>query len=155
MPEIVRIPEIGPRPPEAPEAAGALERVPSERSKAERPAEPKAPLGALVQDDNVAAPPPPAGSGIDPRAVETILEEDLGDIYQGLTPETQERFRVVGEQASRQIAQLLMDVKLQVEKIIALIRQWLRLIPGVSKFFLEQATKIKMDKLMRLRPPSR
>ena len=35
-------------------------------------------------------------------------------------------------------------------KILKLIRSWLKLIPGVNKFFLEQEAKIKTDKIVDL-----
>jgi hypothetical protein len=35
-----------------------------------------------------------------------------------------------------------------VKKILALIRDWLKLIPGVNRFFLEQEAKIKTDKIL-------
>ena len=46
------------------------------------------------------------------------------------------------------INELLSHAKVKVNKIIALIRDWLKLIPGINKFFLEQETKIKADNLL-------
>jgi hypothetical protein len=43
------------------------------------------------------------------------------------------------------------QTKIKVNKIIDLIRRWLKLIPGINKFFLEQEVKIKADKIIRLK----
>jgi hypothetical protein len=34
------------------------------------------------------------------------------------------------------------------KKIFVLIRAWLKIIPGVNRFFLEQEAKIKTDKIL-------
>lgn len=146
-------PERGASAPEAPEGTGAPERVVRERVGEGRPPEPRVPLGSLVDDGAKQQPPLTALASFDVKAVEGILEEGLEPIYKGLSPEVQQQFRTVGEQTTRQVHSLLQEVKVQVGKIIQLIRGWLQIIPGVNRFFLEQETKIKMDKLMKLRQP--
>ncbi len=146
-------PEHSPSAPETLEIDVGEKQPISQRALAERVDEPQVPLGSLVQESEVAPLPSSIQGPIDEKVVEAILEEDLEEIYGKLTPAVQQRFRLVGEQTTHQVAQLLAEMKIQIEKIIGLIRKWLALIPGVSKFFLEQATKIKMDKLMRLRQP--
>ncbi|MBI5404777.1 MAG: hypothetical protein HY976_00980 [Candidatus Kerfeldbacteria bacterium] len=84
------------------------------------------------------------------KAVEDILSEDLGTIYAGLTPEQQAVFRREGERTAGVIREMLEKVKLKTSSLLDLIRKWLRLIPGVNKFFLEQEAKIKADKVMTL-----
>ncbi len=90
----------------------------------------------------------------DVKAVERVLEEGLDEIYKDLPAGLKEQFRRVGEETANAVYGLLHEVKVNVSKILDLIRRWLSLIPDVSRFFLEQETKIKTDKLMQLRRPS-
>ncbi len=85
--------------------------------------------------------------------IERILEEDLGDIYFKLAPADKEKFRVGGETAARQINTLLAEVSVQLKKVIDVIRNWLKLIPGVNAYFLEQEAKIKADRILKLNQP--
>ena len=39
---------------------------------------------------------------------------------------------------------------IQMKKILKLIREWLLIIPGVNKFFLEQEAKIKAEKIQQI-----
>lgn len=82
--------------------------------------------------------------------VEKILEEDLEDLVAGMNPEDKEKFEKKGLEVSGQIANMIRALKLKMEKAVSLIRDWLRTIPGVNKYFLEQAAKIKADKMMDL-----
>jgi hypothetical protein len=82
--------------------------------------------------------------------VEHILEEDLKDIYLELPPKIQEKFRQKGDEIAKKIWTMIIELKAKAKKILDLIRSWLRLIPGVNKYFLEQEAKIKTDKLMIL-----
>lgn len=82
--------------------------------------------------------------------VENILEEDLKDIYSNLPPLEQKRFREEGEEVASRIQKMIIDLKIKAKQILNLIRGWLKIIPGVNRFFLEQEAKIKTDKLMIL-----
>ncbi|MBI5230480.1 MAG: hypothetical protein HY981_04240 [Candidatus Magasanikbacteria bacterium] len=82
--------------------------------------------------------------------VEDILSEDLAPIYQKMTPENQRQFKAKGEEVARTIWQMIETAKLQLKKILTLLREWLKLIPGVNRYFLEQETKIKIDKIIAL-----
>ncbi len=83
--------------------------------------------------------------------IEDVLEEDLEEIYFQLPQDKQAEFRQVGEETASQIAMLLGAVKVKVKEILALIIKWLRIIPHVNKFYLEQEAKIKTDKLLDLK----
>ncbi|MFA6908758.1 MAG: hypothetical protein WC289_02620 [Patescibacteria group bacterium] len=85
------------------------------------------------------------------REIESILSDGLQEIYMELPPEKQELFRRQGEETASKIVVLLQQVKVQVGKVVMLIRDWLKIIPGVNKFFLEQEAKIKTDQLLALR----
>ncbi|MBN1325463.1 hypothetical protein JW977_00570 [Candidatus Falkowbacteria bacterium] len=83
--------------------------------------------------------------------IEDVLEEDLQDIYFQLPPEKQAEFAQRGEETATKIELLLGQVKVKVNKILELIKKWLKLIPGVNKYFLEQEAKIKTDKILRIK----
>lgn len=94
----------------------------------------------------------PTARVIDPvtKEVEDILSEDLGSFYAKLSPKEQKVFRQEGEKAATKIRAMLEQVKVRARSIIDIIRRWLRLIPGVNRFFLEQEAKIKADRVMAL-----
>ncbi|MBU4332270.1 hypothetical protein KKD19_04925 [Patescibacteria group bacterium] len=83
--------------------------------------------------------------------IENILEEGMAEAYKSMDPVIQYRFRTEGEQTARKIEQIIRGVKVKVKEVLNLIRRWLLIIPGVNKFFIEQETKIKADKIMALR----
>ncbi len=85
------------------------------------------------------------------KRIEKILEENLESIYLNMPPAKQREFMIAGEQTAKQINVLLEKAKFKIKEVINLIRKWLSLIPGVNKFFLEQETKIKADKIAHLR----
>ena len=62
-----------------------------------------------------------------------------------------EEFKLKGEQAASQIRELLKSAHIKVKKILRLILDWLRMLPGVNHFFLEQEAKIKTDKIIALK----
>ncbi len=81
--------------------------------------------------------------------VEKILAEDLEDIYLQMSPEKQKIFKAKGEEVAKKIVQILHGAKIKIQTILNLIREWLQLIPGVNKFFIEQEAKIKTDKILQ------
>ena len=85
------------------------------------------------------------------RVIEGILEEDLGDVYFKLSPLKQQEFKVRGEETAIKIMNILAKPKIKIKRIMSLIREWLNVIPGINKFFLEQTVKIKTDKIIRLK----
>lgn len=89
------------------------------------------------------------------QAVEKILEADLGEVYRELPPDKQREFKIKGEVTAVQIARLLDSSKIKLtqlsQKIFALLINWLKIIPGLNRFFLEQEAKIKADKILTLK----
>lgn len=83
--------------------------------------------------------------------VEGILAEGLEEAYQKLTPDKQLEFKQVGEVTASKIALLLKSAKVRVKEIFHLILKWLKVIPGLNKFFLEQEAKIKADRILALK----
>ncbi|MEK7166870.1 MAG: hypothetical protein AAB732_00420 [Patescibacteria group bacterium] len=84
------------------------------------------------------------------QTIEKILLEDLEDIFLNLPLEKQKELEEKKEETSLKIEKIIAQVKVKLNKIFNLIKQWLKLIPGINKFFLEQETKIKMDKILEL-----
>jgi len=84
------------------------------------------------------------------RQIESILEDDLSDIYFRLDEAHQRLFREEGERSARQIENILLSGKSIAVKVLAVIKKWLQAIPGINKFFIEQEAKIKTDQITRL-----
>jgi len=83
--------------------------------------------------------------------IDSILSEGLSDIFLKMDVKQQSVFKKTGEETVVKINELLSETKLKVNKIIDLIRRWLKLIPGINKFFLEQEAKIKTDKIIKIK----
>lgn len=99
-------------------------------------------VSATAQDDRLA---------VREKRVEKILEEGMSDIYSKLSPEKKIEFKILGEKTSHQINLLLNEGRLKIKKIIELIKQWLKVVPGINIFFLEQEAKIKADEILKLK----
>ncbi len=84
------------------------------------------------------------------QKIESVLSEGLHDIFVALPPAEQQKFKLAGEQAAREVSGLLAQVKVKVDAVIAVLKKWLGTLPGVNKFFVEQEAKIKAEKLVRL-----
>jgi len=82
--------------------------------------------------------------------IEKILESGLADEYSQLSPIAKQEFKIKGEEVAEKIKGLLSATHIKVKKIFFLIVEWLRLLPGVNKFFLEQEAKIKTDHIIEL-----
>ena len=138
--------EIQPEAPESAPEAGMETGLPAEQGLQENP-EVSVPVEAAFP------PPPPVQPSLAEiryHQIESILEEDLADLFFRLDPQTQLEFKMEGEKTTQGISKLLSQAKIKVKKIVDLIRHWLRIIPGINKHFLEQETKIKADKILAL-----
>jgi hypothetical protein len=82
--------------------------------------------------------------------VEKIMEEGLRDAFVKLPLSDREMFKIKGEQTAYKIRDQLRASHVKVKKIFALLLEWLKLLPGVNRFFLEQEAKIKADKILSL-----
>ena len=80
--------------------------------------------------------------------IDDILEEDLKDLYTAMPSQNQTEFREKGEEMRSKVRLLVSSAKVNAKKIFVLIRGWLKIIPGVNRFFLEQEAKIKTDKIL-------
>lgn len=84
------------------------------------------------------------------KKIESVLEEDVTDAFLKMSPKEQKAFKQAGEETTSKIRVLVQKTKINARKILDLIKRWLKMIPGVNKFFLEQEAKIKTDKILRL-----
>jgi hypothetical protein len=97
-----------------------------------------------------AAPTAPAVKSPAREDIEKVLSEGLVKVYQGMTPQEQEAFRIAGDQAAGNIEQLMTGFRASARVVLEIIRGWLKLIPRVNKYFLEQESKIKTDRILIL-----
>ncbi len=82
--------------------------------------------------------------------IEKILEEGLQDAYQEMSVVQKQEFKIKGEQTAFEIRRLMGETHIKIKSIFRLILEWLRMLPGVNRFFLEQEAKIKTDKLISI-----
>ncbi len=82
--------------------------------------------------------------------VEKILEEGVSDSYARLSPIAKQEFKLKGEATARKVSALLRATHIKAKKIFQLILAWLKLLPGINHFFLEQEAKIKTDRVIQL-----
>lgn len=85
------------------------------------------------------------------QEVEAILEEELEQIYFKMDLKTQEKFKKKGEETTSKIVKLVTEGKATFIKIFKLIFGWLRIIPGVNKYYLEQEAKLKADRIIKIK----
>lgn len=83
--------------------------------------------------------------------VEKVMEEGLKEAFQELNPIQRQEFKIKGEETALQIRVLMKAAHVKVKQIFRLIVEWLKMLPGVNRFFLEQEAKIKTDKIMELK----
>lgn len=83
--------------------------------------------------------------------IEKIMEEDLKDAFRELDTIQKEEFKIKGEETALNIRNVMRQTKIKAKAIIRLLIQWLKMLPGVNRFFIEQEAKIKADKIMALR----
>lgn len=88
---------------------------------------------------------------VDLMKIENILSDHLDELFLQMTPQEQMAFKKKGEETAEKVNVLLEETKIKVKEILVLIKEWLKIIPGVNKFFIEQEAKIKTDRLLNLK----
>ncbi len=83
--------------------------------------------------------------------IENILSENISEIYKELSEAQKRAFRQKGEEVSLKIKGLLKKARVATHEILNIIKEWLRLLPGISNYFLEQEAKIKTDKILQMK----
>ncbi len=142
-PGFEQVPAIPEQQTEAPETGASFE------SPTPVPEQAIEPAAAVIPQSIATAPTLPTK---DPtvRAVEAVLEEDLGEAYQKMQPALQQKFRKEGERVTAQIVEMVRHAKVNARLVLKLLTDWLKLIPGVNHFFLTQEAKIKTDRILKL-----
>ena len=149
--------EVPPAPP-APEQAKAPEAAET------RPAAETAPQGAEVRAAMPEqAPAPVATAKTSAKAdaapqekdkyrvkVERILEQNLWDLYFALPQGSREKFKAEGEKAAATLRAAIEGKKVKPNQVLGAVHKWLKTIPRVNPYFLEQEAKIKTDQVMDL-----
>jgi len=102
--------------------------------------------GELIQRH--ALPPTASLYEEDYRRIEKVLEENLSDFYFRLSPLEQQKFKQKGEETTVAILRIISKPRFKIRRIVELIKNWLKLLPGINRFFLEQTAKIKADKII-------
>lgn len=82
--------------------------------------------------------------------IEKVLEENIAEAYQKLSPSGKQAFKIKGEKTAATIKEMVQTGHAKARKIFSLLLEWLKLLPGVNRFFLEQEAKIKTDRLIKL-----
>lgn len=83
--------------------------------------------------------------------IEDIMEEDLADVYKNLPPEVKKEFREKGEEVAVEIEGMMHHVKIKSKQVFKALFGWMKIIPGVNKYFLKQEAKIKTDEIMHVK----
>ncbi len=158
MPDIEKKPidvtkELSPDVSASPEDVGSLESKP-------KVIESTQPAENQVTEESMAESLPPKPVPVRPvpvskkdpleEEIEEILSEDLEEIYKKLPPDRQQKFKEEGEKTAGIIREMIKKGKVHGRKLVGLIVRWLKMIPGVNKFFLEQESKIKADMLIEI-----
>lgn len=83
--------------------------------------------------------------------IDAYLSDGLSETFLAMPPAQQKIFKEEGEIAAKKINVLLDEAKINVGKIITIIKKWLKLITGINRFFLDQEAKIKADKIIKIK----
>jgi hypothetical protein len=84
------------------------------------------------------------------KSIEGILSEDMKELFQNMDAAHKAEFKKQAEETASALEILIATAKATARKVVKLISNWLKLIPGINQFFLEQEAKIKTDTLMEL-----
>ncbi len=82
------------------------------------------------------------------KTVEGLLSDGLKALYSSLPEDRRLAFKQKGEQIANLITDMIINGKVKIKKIWKMVGEWLGMISGVNKYFLEQEVKIKTDHLM-------
>jgi len=83
--------------------------------------------------------------------IDAYLSDGLSETFLAMPPAKQKIFKEEGEATAKKINVLLDATKVNMGKIIDLIKRWLKLIAGINRFFLDQEAKIKADKIIKIK----
>lgn len=84
------------------------------------------------------------------KQIEKLMSRGLEDPYLAMSADKRAVFRRRGEETALKIMDMLEKGRVSVKEIVSLLIQWLQMLPGLNKFFIEQEAKIRADEIMRL-----
>lgn len=102
------------------------------------------------------APPEPAPTtpyvNVDPltSSIEQILSDDMLEHYTAMPPELKLKFRQKGDETASKLRLMMDSAVIKAKDVLKLIVGWLKVIPNINKYFLEQESKIKTDRIVEL-----
>ena len=165
MPDTIKTMETPPAPVQTPESAAMPNQEAKETLKpretapqaqeakpnpsvAQHQGQPKAQDNHISQlKDRVATPHTKSERLIE---IEKIMTNNLDQVYSKLDAQTQAMVKAEGEKTANKIETLIEQGTALAKGVLGLIRGWLNKIPGMNKFFLEQESKLKTDKIMAI-----
>lgn len=127
----------------------AREAVDQQGKEKLSPVEKDAPTPGKTQAPQAAGGALPPQKSINQQKIEKVMEENLEEIYFNMDEAHRTLFKVEGDRAAREIDKIVNAGKSVAVKVLEVLKRWLRLIPGVNKFFIEQEAKIKTDKILK------
>lgn len=134
--------------PESETAQETAELLDSRKFIEENKASEQVRTAPVVLPDTQVSTTPQTTSQIILAKVENILAAEMENVFLSLDIASQAKFKAKGEQVAIEITNLLQKTKVNINKIISLIVDWLRLIPHVNKYYLEQEAKLKADAIL-------
>lgn len=144
VPEPVAVPEPPkPEPASTETTPAAVEQL--AKPEATPPVSSGVPVVQSLQSAVAAAP-----KSDERKEIEELMSEGLSEVYQAMTPEQQAKFRAKGEEVATKIEVMMKTFSATAKKVVDLVREWLKLIPGVNKYFLEQESKLKTDHIIKM-----
>lgn len=132
---------------EAKERQAEREPRPEPEPAPEKPVEPAVPAVALPETPEKAAMPERDEYY---QRVERVLEDNLIDAYLEMPKDQRLQFKQEGERVAGQLRQMIESAKVKAKEVLKIIGDWLKRLPGVSRWFLEQEAKIKTDRIIQL-----
>lgn len=82
--------------------------------------------------------------------VQKILEDGLEEAIVTMPEEAKQRFLQKGKEIGTILADMVRRYKVEVKRVLSLLKEWLTTIPGINRFFLEKEAKIKTDRILEL-----
>lgn len=104
--------------------------------------------------DQAVGVPAPAAIAVPPdkvsEDVQKILEDGLEEAIVTMPEEAKQRFLQKGKEIGTILADMVRHYKVEVKRVLSMLKEWLTAIPGINKFFLEKEAKIKTDRILEL-----
>lgn len=152
------LPDLPPVP-EAPVAAEAKPEVAVEA----QPTETEQPKPSKPQAQDQPAMPPPAATPVQAQPektetrmqIESILQEGLAPMFLQMNPQERLAFAQAANETASKLEVLVTQFKASAKEVLRLIKAWLKKIPQVNKYFLEQSSKIKTDEILLVQAQKR